>query len=203
MKILHHLNARHHPHHAVTGTSRVRTPPPLNGERAGVRGENAFQHTHSDRAFTLIECLVYIGLVFVVLGLGTVAFYRCFDNMKALRRNSDDIAQALHVGELWRDDIRAATKPVQFETSDQLLLIPHRNGAVAYKFAGNQVSRRTGTNAPWVVLLPKVENSQMQADTHAPVTAWRWELELKTLRKPAVMRPLFTFTAVPGATTTP
>lgn len=203
MRIPHHFNARQHPHLAVAGTSRVRPPSPRNGGRARVTGQNAFPHTHSDSGFTLIECLVYIGLVFVVLGLGTVAFYRCFDNMKALRRNSDDIAQALHVGELWREDIRAATKPVQFETSDQLLLIPHRNGAVAYKFAGNQVSRRTGTNALWVVLLPKVEHSQMQADTRASITAWRWELELKTLRQPAFMRPLFTFTAVPGATTPP
>jgi len=150
-----------------------------------------------------MECIVYIGLVFVIFGLGTLAFYRCFDNMKALRRNSDDITRVLSAGELWREDIRAATKPIHFETSDQLLLIPHRAGEVAYKFAGNQVSRRTGPNAPWVVLLPKVENSRMQAAPRASVTAWQWELELATLRKPAVIRPLFTFTAVPGATTPP
>jgi hypothetical protein len=152
---------------------------------------------------TLIECLVYISLVFVVLGLATAAFYRCFDNMKALRRNTDDITQALHAGELWRADIRAATKPVQLDSTDQLLRIPQQNGEVAYKFADTQVLRRTSAGASWVVVLPKVEHSQMQTDHHAQVTAWRWELELKTLRKPATLRPLFTFTAVPNATGTP
>jgi type II secretory pathway component PulJ len=153
--------------------------------------------------FTLIECLVYISLVFVILGLATAAFYRCFDNMKALRRNTDDITQALHAGELWRADIRAATRPVQFDPTDQLLRISHPNGEVSYKFADAQVLRRTGADASWVVVLPKVENSQMQSDSRGQVAAWRWELELKSLRKPATMRPLFTFTAVPNVTGTP
>ena len=203
MKFPRHFNARQHPHRAIAGTSGVRTPSPLNGERAGVRGENAFRRTHSDSAVTLIECLVYISLVFVVLGLATAAFYRCFDNMKALRRNSDDITQALHAGELWRADIRAAIKPVQFDQTDQLLRIPHPDGEVSYKFEDAQVLRRSRADAPWIVALPKVEHSQMQTDAHAQITAWRWELELKTLRKPAAMLPLFTFTAVPGTTTTP
>ena len=152
---------------------------------------------------TLIECLVYISVAFVILGMATAAFYRCFDNMKALRRNSNDITQALHVGELWRADIRAATKPVQFEDADNLLRIPQQNREVAYKFTDNQVLRRTGQNASWVVILPKVENSQMQTDARARVTAWRWELELKSLRQPAVVRPLFTFTAVTNPATAP
>jgi len=152
---------------------------------------------------TLIECLVYISLVFVVLGLATAAFYRCFDNMKALRRNTDDITQALHVGELWRADIRAATRPLQFDAADQLLRITQRDGEVAYQFADAQVLRRTRSEAPWVVVLPKVQNSHMQPEVRAQVTAWRWELELKTLRQPAVMRPLFTFTAVPAMASKP
>jgi hypothetical protein len=123
--------------------------------------------------------------------------------MKALRRNADDITQALNVGELWRADIRAATKPVQFDANERLLRIPHRDGDVAYKFTDAQVLRQTGTDAPWVVVLPNVENSQMQSADRTQVAAWRWELELKTLRKPATTRPLFTFTAVPGATGKP
>ena len=160
----------------------------------------AQRHHHG---VTLIECLVYISLVFVILGMATAAFYKCFDNMKALRRNADDITQALNVGELWRADIRAATKPVQFDTNERLLRISHRDGDVAYKFTDAQVLRQTGSDAPWVVVLPKVENSQMQSNDLTQVAAWRWELELKTLRKPASTRPLFTFTAVPGATGKP
>lgn len=151
-------------------------------------------------AISLIECLVYISLVFIVLGMATAAFYRCFGNMKSLRRNSDDITQALHAGELWRADIRAAARPVQFDADNQQLRIPHATGEVDYKFMDAQVLRRTGADAPWVVVLPKVEKSQMQVDARTRVTAWRWELQLKTLREPARMRPLFTFIAIPGAT---
>jgi hypothetical protein len=158
------------------------------------------ERTRNERGVTLIECLVYISLVFVILGMATVAFYRCFDNMKALRRNADDITQALNAGELWRADIRAATRPVQFEAEGRVLRIPQRDREVAYKFADTQVLRRTGADADWVVLLPKVETSRMESVRRIQTSAWQWELELKSLRQPATVRPLFTFTAVPGPT---
>jgi hypothetical protein len=168
-----------------------------------VRGGNAHPLARQEHGVTLIECLVYISLVFVILGMATVAFYRCFDNMKSLRRNSNDITQALTVGELWRADVRAATKPVQFAAAGQLLLIPHGETEVAYKFADGQVLRRTGKDAQWVTVLPKVQQSQMQLEKRTQVSAWRWELELQSLREPATVRPLFTFTAVPGTAITP
>ncbi|HEX5220132.1 MAG TPA: hypothetical protein VFZ59_11245 [Verrucomicrobiae bacterium] len=156
------------------------------------------RHEHG---VTLIECLVYISVVFVILAMATVAFYRCFDNMKSLRRNSNDITQALNAGELWRADIRAATKPIQFAADDQLLLIFQGESEVAYKFADGQILRRTGKDAPWVTILPRVGQSQMQLDQRIQVSAWRWELELKSLREPVRVRPLFTFTAVSGTIT--
>ena len=165
-----------------------------------LRGGNLPSHARHERGVTLIECLVYISLVFVILGMATAAFYRCFDNMKALRRNSDDIMQALNAGELWRADIRAATKPVQFETDGNILRISQRDQEVAYKFADSQVLRRTGAGAGWAVVLPKVEKSQMEFVKRIQTSVWQWELELKTLRQPTTVRPLFTFTAVPGPT---
>jgi len=186
-------------YHPVTKARPALSPSPLNG----VRGGNARRVSCAQQGVTLIECLVYISLVFVVLGMATVAFYRCFDNMKSLRRNSNDITQALNVGELWRADIRAATMPVKFAADDQLLLISQGDSEVGYKFADGQILRRTGKDAQWVTVLPKVQQSQMQLEKHTQVSAWRWELELKSLREPATVRPLFTFTAVPGTTTTP
>ena len=149
------------------------------------------------RAFTLIECLVYIGLFAFLLGLGTVAFYRCFDNMKGLRRNADDITRAVHAGELWRNDIRAAARAIQVDQTDQTIRIPQRDREVFYRFADTQVFRRAGADAPWLPLLSKVQNSQMTNDPRAHVTAWCWELELQPTRKNVRTRPLFTFLAVP------
>ena len=150
------------------------------------------------RGFTIIECLVYIGVYAVLLGVATAAFYKCFDNMKGLRRNSEDITRAVRAGEIWRNDIRTAAGAIQVEASDQTLRIPQRDREVAYKFADAQVFRKAGADAPWRVMLSKVQSSQMTGDPRAHVSAWRWELELQSARKAVRVRPLFTFLAVPN-----
>ena len=158
-----------------------------------------FNRRHApSRGITLIECLVYIGALATVFGMGTAAFYHSSASSAALRRNADDIAQVLHVGERWRADVRAATQPVRFDAAEQILHLTHGETAVAYKFSANQILRRSRTDAPWVVILPRVAQSQMTPEPRAHVTGWCWELELKSIRDPAPIRPLFTFTAVPG-----
>ena len=150
------------------------------------------------RGVTLIECLVYIGALATVFGMGTAAFYHASANSAALRRNANDITQVLHVGELWRADIRAATKPPSFDAAEQSLQLSHGETVVAYKFADHQILRQSRTAAPWAVILPRVAQSQMQPEPRTHVNGWRWELELKPIREPAPLRPLFTFTTVPG-----
>ena len=149
------------------------------------------------RAFTIFECLVYLGVLALLLGFGSFAFYRCYDHMKAMRRNSEDIISAVHAGEAWRNDVRRATKPPIFERADETLRIQRSDKQVAYRFANGQVLRQYSEAAPWVVLLPRVKHSEMQADPRAHVAAWRWELELQSQQKTARVRPLFTFVAAP------
>ena len=154
------------------------------------------------RGYLLIEALVYIGVVAALLGVAYAASYRCIDRSIALRRNADDITSALHAGERWRDDVRAAASQVRLENTEagQLLYLDGPSRAVVYSFSTNTVSRRLGTG-PWVRLLPNVKSSIMTADQRARVTAWRWELELQPRQsgsvKPSRVRPLFTFIAVP------
>jgi hypothetical protein len=152
--------------------------------------------------YLLTEALVYIAVVFVLLGAGYAAMYRCIDSSIALRRNVDDITSALHAGERWRADIRSATNVVRLEsTSDgQLLRLEGPKGAIAYRYSTNAIFRSVGTG-PWVRLLPNAKASTMETDPRKYVTAWRWELELATHTKgsvkPGRVRPLFTFIAVP------
>jgi hypothetical protein len=42
----------------------------------------------------------------------------------------------------------------------------------------------------------------MQSDSRGKIAAWRWELELKTVKKTARYRPLFTFETVAGSANT-
>ena len=152
--------------------------------------------------YLLTEALVYIAVVFVLLGAGYAAMYRCVDSSIALRRNVDDITSALHAGERWRADVRFATDVVRLESTEagQLLRLDGPKGAVAYLCSTNAIFRSVGTG-PWARLLPNVKASTMEADPREYVTAWRWELELATRTqgsvKPGRVRPLFTFIAVP------
>jgi hypothetical protein len=154
------------------------------------------------RAYLLTEALVYIAVVFVLLGAGYAAMYRCIDSSLALRRNADDITSALHAGERWRADVRSATSRVRLEdtTAGQFLYLEGASREVAYCFSTNGISRRLGAGA-WVRLLPNVKASTMQSDPREYITAWRWELELQPRTigsvKPGRVRPLFTFIAVP------
>lgn len=171
-------------------------PPPM--RRGGGLGEGSTCR----HAYFLIECLVYIALVMVLLGVAYAAMYRCLDSSIALRRNAEDIASALHAGERWRGDIRAATSQPRAEAIEdaQLLHLDTPRGPVTYRFGTNGVSRRVGEGA-WINLLPRVKASTMSADAREQVTAWRWELELRPRTtgsmKPSHVRPLFTFIAVP------
>src|SRR3954470_14151221 len=60
--------------------------------------------------FTLIEMLVYMGMLFLILGMAYIAMYRSMDASAGLRRNANDITRALETGELWREDVRGATR---------------------------------------------------------------------------------------------
>jgi hypothetical protein len=155
-----------------------------------------------EHGYLLLEALVYIGVVFVLLGAGYAAMYRCIDRSLALRRNADDITSALHAGERWRADVRAATSQIRLDSTnaEQLLYLDGPGRAVVYRFATNDVTRRVG-GGPWMRVLPSVKASTMTADPREHVTAWRWELEIAPRAvgsaKPGRVRPLFTFLAVP------
>ena len=155
------------------------------------------------RGYLLTECLVYLSVVFVLLGVGYVALYRCMDNSVNLRRSADDIANALHAGERWRADLRLANGQVKWEnrSAEHILRLPTARGELAYRFATNSVFRQV-ENGPWTHLLQNVKSSVMEPDRRQTLTSWRWELELQPRGKSTRVRPLFTFIAVPPASST-
>lgn len=151
--------------------------------------------------YMLTELLVYMALLFVVLGLGYVAVDKYIDHAMVLRRSAEDVGLVLHVGERWRADIRAAHSAARLENTgtEQCLYLEGQRGKVAYRFAGGALSRRVGAGA-WSVLIPNVKASSMVAERRQQVTAWRWDLELEPRVKASVkagrVRPLFTFITV-------
>jgi hypothetical protein len=127
----------------------------------------------------LIEAIVYLAVLFLIMGLATAAFFRTLDHTRQVRRVAADISRALATGERWRADVRAATAPLRLEVVGgvQALHIP----AVAA--------------APQVVL-GQVKAAAFYRDVRERLTAWRWEIELATSRPRVRVAPLFSFEAV-------
>ena len=147
--------------------------------------------------YLLIECLVYLSVIVVVLGLGFGAFYVCWDYSKALHYATDDINAALHAGERWRADIRNATGKITGEATPEggRLRIPHGANEIFYNFNAGEVRRQIASSGFSELLLSKVKVSQMVMETRGPVAAWRWGVELNSRRKEARLPLLFTFEA--------
>jgi hypothetical protein len=154
---------------------------------------------HKEQGIMIIDCLVYIGLFFLIATVSFSLFYTCWDGSLALRRNTDDITSALKAGELWRTDVRNASGPLRVEDSagGQLMRIPEKSGEVVYKFSGTNISR-IQANGESRQLLAKVTSSRMESERRQQVTAWRWEIELPLKKRTAQVHPLFMFEAVPN-----
>ncbi|MEY2408296.1 MAG: hypothetical protein QOF48_966 [Verrucomicrobiota bacterium] len=149
------------------------------------------------RGMALIDCLVYMGMLALILGMAFLAFYRATEHSRDLARNAGDIAQALNAGETWRRDLRTATAaPVLAnEGAASLLRLPHDAGEIAYAFRDDAIYRRALPHTNWVVLLPAVAASAMRSASRHHVTSWHWDIELKGRQKTARRRPLFGFQA--------
>jgi hypothetical protein len=180
----------------------------MTAERGGRRAECTSGRASHHQGYLMAEALVYIAVVFVVLGVGYAALYRCIDNSMVMRRNANDITKAMHAGERWRADVRAAGARVYAEMveGEPTLHLSGAQVAVDYAFRHGTVIRRAGAG-PWVIVLERVKASSMQADPRGSVRAWRWELELQPQTKAAIragrVRPLFSFITVPRAASAP
>jgi hypothetical protein len=167
--------------------------------RFGLRNVTTHESRRGEQGILLMDCLVYLSIWVVVLGLAFSTFYQCLTYSKNLARNADDIARALKAGERWREDVREATGPLRLVSeggAEQAVHIPHKSGEVVYLFIGDTVLRRAGTDTAWTPVLSGLKSSRTENDDRQRVICWRWEVELKNQQKVARVRPLFTFQAV-------
>jgi hypothetical protein len=157
----------------------------------------AISKTRRPAGIMLTECLVYLAVFAVLAGVGTAAFYFCWDHTRAVIAATNDIASALRAGERWRADVRAATGKIAIETTaaGEVVRIPEAEKEVVYRFESGELRREISTYKNSQLLLPKVKVSRMETETRGGVTAWRWELELTPRRQETHLPLLFTFAA--------
>ena len=157
--------------------------------------------THGTLGMLLMECLVYFVVFTIVLGGATTVFYYCWDHTQAVIYATDDISSALHTGERWRADIRAATDKITVETiaTGEVVRIPEGARVVSYRFESGEVRRQASASGNPQLLLANVKTSQMKMDARGGVSAWCWELQLAPRRKETHLPLVFTFEAAAQA----
>ena len=145
----------------------------------------------------LIECMVYVSVFAILLGIGTAAFYFCWDHSRALIYATNDIAAALRAGERWRADVRGATGIISVTNtaSGETVQIPQAENKICYRFENGGLRREILPANISRLVLPKVKTSEMTTEPRGGVIAWRWELELAPRRKETVLPLRFTFAA--------
>lgn len=160
----------------------------------------------TERGIMLVEVLVYIAVFAVVSTVAYAAFFKYWDAANRLERATDDIVGALQAGEMWRADLRRATRPPTLvrEGGEEALELQMNGAKVVYLFSAEGVWRQTSPTNPWVRLIPRARQSRMFADDREGIAAWRWELELALPKKsPGKLLPRFTFLAVAPQTPPP
>jgi len=153
--------------------------------------------TRRTAGILLIECLVYISVFAILLGIGTAAFYFCWDHTRAVIFTTNEVASALHAGERWRADVRGATGKISVitTTNGATLEIPAGRRKIIYRLADGELRREIPSqNFSWLVL-EKVKAFEMKTELRDGVKAWRWELELTPRRRETHFPLLFTFEA--------
>ena len=150
------------------------------------------------RGIMLIDCLVYISLLALILGLAFAAFYRTLEHSTRLDRNAADIVRALNAGERWRADVRSASGAIRTvnDTNGVALHIPRGQGVITYVFRESAVHREESPGGRREVVLPNVKTSGFFRDSRQHVVGWRWELELQGKQEVSRVKPMFSFLAV-------
>jgi hypothetical protein len=145
----------------------------------------------------LIECMVYIFVFAILLGIGTAAFYFCWDHTRAVIFTASEVESVLRAGEGWRADVRAATGKISVETTaaGETVRIPAGEKEIIYRCAGGSLSREIPAQKNSRQVFEKVKASEMTTELRDGVTAWRWELELTPRRQEARFPLRFTFEA--------
>jgi len=164
-------------------------------------GHAILRRTTRRSGLMLMECVMYLGLVMLLVGLAMAALLMAFTQSTHLREGSDHIIKTLQAGEQWRADIRSAVgspSVVHTATNSTLRLTTSSGGVIDYAFFDQTVWRKVAPRNDWQPLLQRVDASRFIPDQREHVRSWRWELKLVHGKSRPGMMPLFTFKAVPG-----
>jgi len=151
------------------------------------------------KGMMLVDCLIYLAISSLLIGLGIALFLRCLGAATELSHNADDIAGALTLGEQWRADLRRANaEPHPTRPGAADLIIPGAKGTIAYRLLNGAIWRQESGDAAWTRLLDRVVRVEWTPEDRSRVIAWHMDIEMKTKKRHIHVRPLFSFVGVAG-----
>jgi|LauGreDrversion4_2_1035121.scaffolds.fasta_scaffold456797_2 prepilin-type N-terminal cleavage/methylation domain-containing protein len=151
----------------------------------------------SCRGFTLLELLVYIGVLLVISGIAMSSLNRLWSAAGNASASTDDHGAALRAAEQWRLDVRTASAAVTIEDQGHRCRIPNASGDITWNLTNGVLSRQI-TDRPANLKLPRVREARFATDKRKEVTALRCDLVLIPRSTKARTAPAFSFLAVPA-----
>ncbi|MFT4691018.1 MAG: hypothetical protein ACKVHO_16565 [Verrucomicrobiia bacterium] len=158
-----------------------------------------FTNPSLNGGFMLVQALVYIPIMAFLIYVAIDAALTLKKGTRGMQSGATRVTTAMNAGELWRADIRRATRPPQItnSTNSSALTIDHGTNSVVWSHAEGQIWRQADTNSPRVTVMRDVFSSDFHPDERKHVSAWNWDLELNRARPKAKTMPLYSFIAVP------
>jgi hypothetical protein len=157
-------------------------------------------HAGSSRGLTLIELLVYIGVLLTVSAISFSAVMRLWTATGSLSAATDENGAALRAAEQWRADIRAASGPVVLSEKGTRCVIPTPHGPITWTHSLDALWRQVDSQ-PGNLWVPRVAICSFEPDPRTHTTPIRCDLLLTPRSTKATQAPTFTFLAIPPSST--
>ena len=154
-----------------------------------------------DRGILLFNCLIYLVVFLILIGLGFVVLTKFVSFHGDFKRIANDITRTLRAGEQWRADVRKANGPIEISQDNwqSIFVIPLESERIIYRFDRTNVWKVMPGGMSELSILKNVEECRFVMDQREEVVAWNWEIVLKTKKRRGIKRPLFSFIAAePG-----
>lgn len=149
------------------------------------------------RGFTLLELIVYIGVLLVISGIAMSSLNRLWSAAGKAAAATDDHGAALRAAEQWRLDVRTAAAPITIGDQGHRCRIPNASGDILWHLTNGVLSRQISGRPP-NLKLPRVREARFATDARTHVTALRCDLVLIPRSTKARTTPAFSFLAVPA-----
>lgn len=151
------------------------------------------------RSFLLFEVMVYVGLLVIILGLAYRMFFEALAHHRHLAATTTALVTALEAGEQWRADVRASLGGPQLlpNAPRPTWQLQKRRHTVQYALDHEAILRRVLPKTNWLVVVTNVIQTRMQIESRSFGVVARWDLELRGYRPSPLIKPVFSFLAVP------